>query len=87
MGILEDFYDGNVYPAEMVPGSYEECREFSKKRNIYIKNLQNQLNEKQIALLDKIFETEVYLNSVSHRDSFVLGWKLGVKFLLETLQD
>lgn len=87
MGILEDFYNGEVYPAELVQGSYEERREFTKKRDIYKNNLQKQLNEKQIALLEKILESEVCLNSISHRDSFVLGWKLGVKFMCESLFD
>lgn len=85
MGILDDFYNGNIFPMELVPGSHKECRKYVNEKEKYIKELQ--LTNEQTALLEKIFETQVYLNEISCRNSFVTGWKLGVKFILDTLHD
>ncbi len=87
MGILDDFYNGNILPLELIPGSHEERREYVKEKEKYIKELQSYLTDEQTALLEKIFETQVYLDEISYRNSFVTGWKLGVKFILATLQN
>ncbi len=87
MKILEEFWYGNIQPNErdIVPNS-----RFAKLLNLIAKNEENlapMLSEGAKAVFEKLRDCQDELSSVSERDSFVLGFRFGARFMLEVMED
>lgn len=87
MKILEEFWYGNIQPNErdIVPNS-----RFAKLLKLVAKNeehLTPMLSEDAKAVFEKLRNCQDELSSVSERDSFVLGFRLGARFMLEVMED
>ena len=87
MKILEEFWYGNIQPndREVVPGS-----RLAKLLKLVAKNEENlapMLSEDAKAVFEKLKDSQDELSSMNERDSFVLGFRLGAKFMLEVMED
>lgn len=87
MKILEEFWYGNIQPNErdIVPNS-----RFAKLLNLVAKNEENlapMLSEDAKAVFEKLRDSQYELSSMNERDSFVLGFRLGARFMQEIMED
>lgn len=87
MKILEEFWYGNIQPneREVVPGS-----RFAKLLQLVAKNedkLAPLLSEDAKAVFEKFKDTQGELSIIGERDSFVLGFRLGARLMLEVMED
>lgn len=84
MNFLESFFFGNVDPQSRVvnPGSRAD------KLRIYVTDhlpeIENALPNEQRGLLDKIFNAQGELDTITELDSFIVGFRLGAAFTYDT---
>ena len=87
MKIIEDLYYGRISPYEM---SISAAPEYQKLKALADRNedlLRESLSDEQKALLDKLIETVTDISSISERDMFINGFRLGVKLMIEVMKD
>lgn len=87
MKILEEFWYGNIQPNErdVVPNS-----RLAKLLKLVAKNEENlapMLSEDAKAVFGKLKDSQDELSSMNERDSFVLGFRLGARFMLEVMEN
>ena len=87
MKILEEFWYGNIQPNErdVVPNS-----RLAKLLKLVAKNEENltpMLSEDAKAVFEKLKDSQDELSSMNERDAFVLGFRLGGRFMLEVMED
>ena len=85
--VLEDFYYGNITPSEkeMQPGS-EMQRAISTAARCE-SQLAEGLDEVGQALLTKLIEAQHEIDSITATEKFILGFRLGVRMMVECLDD
>lgn len=87
MKILNEFWYGNIRPTDrdIVPNS-----RIDKLLKLVVKNEQ-QLNallcDEERAVFQKFRESQDELSSVNECESFVLGFRLGARFLMEVMEE
>ena len=87
MKIIEDLYYGCVSPYEM---SISATPEYQKLKALTDGNedlLRESLSDEQKELLDKLIETVTDISSISERDMFIAGFRLGVKLMIDVMKD
>ena len=87
MKIIEDLYFGRIAPYEM---SISATPEYQKLKALADRNedlLRESLSDKQKELLDKLIETVTDISSISERDMFINGFRLGVKLMIDIMKD
>ena len=87
MKIIEDLYYGRISPYEM---SISATPEYQKLKALADRNedlLRESLSDKQKELLDKLIETVTDISSISERDMFINGFRLGVKLMIDIMKD
>ena len=87
MKIIEDLYYGRISPYEM---SISATPEYQKLKALADRNedlLRESLSEKQKELLDKLIESVTDISSISERDMFINGFRLGIKLMMDVMQD
>ena len=87
MTTLENFYYGNISPHESV---VKQSSHYAKMLNKLSKTedaLTSTLSEEQKALFDKFNETNSKLCDISEKEAFIRGFKLGLCFMYEALDD
>lgn len=84
---LEDFYYGNITPCEqqMTPGS--DLKRAVDRVAHYESQLMEQLGESEQAILTKLIRSQREINSITARENFILGFRLGVRMMAECLND
>ena len=84
---LEDLYYGNITPNEqrMVPGS--EMAKAVARVASYEKQLTEQLEEAEQETLTKLIRSQHEINSITATENFMLGFRLGVKLMVECMDD
>ena len=50
-------------------------------------SLRESLSDEQKELLDKLIETVTDISSISERDMFINGFRLGVKLMIDVIKD
>lgn len=85
--ILEEFWYGNIQPNErdVVPNS-----RLAKLLKLVAKNEESlvpMLSEDAKAVFEKLKDSQDELSSTNECDSFVLGFRLGARFMLEVIED
>ena len=83
----EDLYFGRIAPYEM---SISATPEYQKLKALADRNedlLRESLSDKQKELLDKLIETVTDISSISERDMFINGFRLGVKLMIDIMKD
>lgn len=84
---LEDLYYGNITPNEqrMVPGS-EMAKAVARVASCE-KQLTEQLGEAEQETLTKLIRSQHEINSITATENFMLGFRLGVKLMVECMDD
>ena len=87
MKIIEDLYYGRIAPYEM---SISATPEYQKLKALADRNedlLRESLSDKQKELLEKLIETVTDISSISERDMFINGFRLGMKLMMDVMTD
>ena len=87
MKIIEDLYYGRISPYEM---NISATPEYQKLKALADRNedlLRESLSDEQKELLDKLIETVTDISSISERDMFINGFRLGMKLMMDVMKD
>ena len=87
MKIIEDLYYGRIAPYEM---NISATTEYQKLKALADRNedlLRESLSDEQKLLLDKLIESVTDISSISERDMFIAGFRLGVKLMIDVMKD
>ena len=87
MKIIEDLYYGRISPYEM---SISATPEYQKLKALADRNkdlLRESLSDEQKLLLDKLIESVTDISSISERDMFINGVRLGMKLMMDVMTD
>ena len=87
MKIIEDLYYGRISPYEM---NISATTEYQKLKALADRNedlLRESFSDKQKELLEKLIETVTDISSISKRDMFIKGFRLGVKLMMDVMTD
>ena len=87
MKIIEDLYYGRISPYEM---SISATPEYQKLKALADRNedsLRESLSDEQKELLDKLIESVTDISSISERDMFIAGFRLGLKLMMDVTKD
>ena len=87
MKIIEDLYYGRISPYEM---SISATPEYQKLKTLADRNedlLKETLSNEQKELLVKLIESVTDISSISERDMFIAGFRLGMKLMIDVMKD
>ena len=87
MKIIEDLYYGRISPYEM---NISATPEYQKLKTLADRNqdlLRESLSDEQRELLEKLIETVTDISSISERDMFIAGFRLGMKLMMDVMKD
>ena len=87
MSTIQDLYYGRISPYEM---SISTAPEYQKLKALADKNedlLRETLSDEQKELLEKLIESVTDISSISERDMFIAGFRLGVKLMMDVMKD
>ena len=87
MNTIQDLYYGRISPYEM---SISTALEYQKLKALAAKNedlLMETLSDEQKELLNKLIESITDISSISERDMFIAGFRLGVKLMIDVMKD
>ena len=82
MSTIQDLYYGRISPYEM---SISTTPEYQKLKALATKN-EDLLKESLKELLDKLTECITDISSISERDMFIAGFRLGVKLMIDVMK-
>ena len=86
MNTIQDLYYGRISPYEM---SISTAPEYQKLKALADTNedlLRENLSDEQKELLDKLIESVTDISSISERDMFIAGFRLGVKLMMDVMK-
>ena len=87
MSTIQDLYYGRISPYEM---SISATPEYQKLKALATQNedlLRETFSDEQKELLDKLTECITDISSISERDMFITGFRLGVKLMIDVMKD
>ena len=87
MDTIQDLYYGRISPYEM---SISTAPEYQKLKALANRNedlLRESLSDEQKELLDKLTECITDISSISERDMFIAGFRLGMKLIIDVMKD
>ena len=87
MNTIQDLYYGRISPYEM---SISTAPEYQKLKALTNRNedlLKETLSDEQKELLDKLIESITNISSISERDMFIAGFRLGMKLMIDVMKD
>ena len=87
MNTIQDLYYGRISPYEM---SISTAPEYQKLKALADKNedlLRTTLSDEQKELLEKLIESVTDISSISERDMFIAGFRLGMKLMIDIMKD
>ena len=87
MNTIQDLYYGRISPYEM---SISTAPEYQKLKALADRNedlLKETLSDEQKELLDKLTECITDISSISERDMFIAGFRLGMKLMINVMKD
>ena len=87
MNTIQDLYYGRISPYEM---SISTAPEYQKLKALANRNehlLRESLSDEQKELLDKLTECITDISSISERDMFIAGFRLGMKLMIDVMKD
>ena len=84
---LEDLYYGNITPGaqEIVPNS--ELKRATDRVARFESQLTERLDEAGQTILAKLIESKDEVESITVRENFILGFRLGARLTMECLDD
>ena len=87
MSTIQDLYYGRISPYEM---SISTAPEYQKLKALADRNedlLRESLSDEQKELLEKLAESITDISSISERDMFIAGFRLGMKLMIDVMKD
>ena len=87
MNTIQDLYYGRISPYEM---SISTAPEYQNLKSLTAKNedlLRKTLYDEQKELLEKLTECITDISSISERDMFINGFRLGMKLMIDVMKD
>ena len=87
MNTIQDLYYGRISPYEM---SISTALEYQKLKTLADRNedlLKETLSNEQKELLVKLIESVTDISSISERDMFIAGFRLGMKLMIDVMKD
>ena len=87
MSTIQDLYYGRISPYEM---SISTAPEYQKLKALADRNedlLRESLSDEQNELLEKLTECITDISSISERDMFINGFRLGMKLMIDIMKD
>ena len=87
MSTIQDLYYGRISPYEM---SISATPEYQKLKALATQNedlLRETLSDQQKELLEKLTECITDISSISERDMFITGFRLGMKLMIDVMKD
>lgn len=81
--ILEQLYNGNIYPSKNIVPTNPEYGPLTQKINVEREALQAKLNADDSERLEKLGEMYVDSSSMYGFENFSCGFKMGALFMLE----
>lgn len=85
MNVLEELYYGNVFPNEKCAELNEQTKELLRLQNRNEEKLLSALTDKQKETFEKFKDCNREFSEISERQSFILGFKLGAKIIIESI--
>ena len=84
---LEDLYYGNITPGaqQIVPNS--ELKRATDRVARFESQLTERLDEDGQTILAKLIESEDEIESITARENFILGFRLGAKITMECMDE
>ena len=84
---LEDLYYGNITPGaqQIVPNS--ELKRATDRVARFESQLTERLDEDGQTILAKLIESKDEVESITVRENFILGFRLGVRLMAESMDD
>ena len=83
--ILEELYDGHIFPAELIVTKNPEYRPLNRKISDIKETWKKKLSEDDYKLLEAFLELRCESNAMEASASFEYGFKLGAMIMLEVL--
>lgn len=84
---LEDLYFGNITPCEQQMAPDSELKRAVDRVARYENQLTEQLDETEQTILTKLIRSQHEIDSITARENFILGFRLGVRIMAECLDD
>ncbi|MCQ1530410.1 DUF6809 family protein [Lutispora saccharofermentans] len=85
--ILEELYNGNIYPAELIVPKAPRYRQINKEIYEMLKAWENKLPEGDYKLLEELLDLHCQSSSMEAFASFVYGFRLGAMIMLDVLNE
>ena len=85
MNILEELYYGNVFPSVKCAELNKQTKELLSLQNRNEEKLMLTLTDEQKETFEKFKDCNREFSEISERQSFILGFKLGVRIIIESI--
>ena len=85
--ILEDLYYGNITPHDQDMTAGSELNQAVGRVACYESQLTEQLDETGQTILTKLIRSQHEIDSITARENFILGFRLGVRIMSECMDD
>ena len=84
---LEDLYFGNITPNEQKMTPDSELKKAVDRVARYENQLTERLDEDEQTILTKLIRSQHEINSITALENFVLGFRLGIRIMAESMDD
>ena len=84
---LEDFYYGNITPGVQQIAPNSELKRATDRVTRFEDQLMERLDEDGQALLAKLLESQDEADSITARENFILGFRLGARITMECMDE
>lgn len=84
---LEDLYFGNITPCEQQMAPDSELKQAVDRIAHYEDQLMEQLDEAEQTILTKLIGSQHEIDSITARENFILGFRLGVRMMAECMDN
>lgn len=82
---LEDLYYGNITPHAQDMAAGSELKQAEARVAHYESQLTEQLDETGQTILTKLIRSQHEIDSITARENFILGFRLGVRIMAECM--
>jgi len=81
--ILEELYDGNIYPDELIVSKDPEYRPLNKRISDMLAMWKKKLSEDDYNQLENLLDLRSQSSSMEASESFMYGFRLGALIMIE----
>lgn len=85
--ILQDLYDGEIYPAEQYLPKIEEYKIIRKKQYTHYKDFIKKIGSPLDKEFEKIMDEQLELLPIEFSEMFIDGFRLGARMMVEVFED